>query len=149
MARTEDVHFLAVFGDRPPSHVEPERLQPSHQFDIAVRLRFVLAVDQLLQLDPDLVPRDIFSVLGRRSAHEEHPQRKDATMSLQPFIAYCPADGGHMNADFFSDLLHLQRLDKLGPAIKELFLVFDDCLSRFRQRASALLDRFDQPLSGH
>ena len=75
LARARDVHFLAVFGDRPTSHVEAERFQPPHQFDIAVWFRFVFAVDQFLKLDPNLVPRDIFAVLGRGSADKEHPQR--------------------------------------------------------------------------
>ena len=75
LARARDVHFLAVFGDRPTSHVEAERFQPPHQFDIAVWFRFVFAVDQFLKLDPNLVPRDIFTVFGLSLIHISEPTR--------------------------------------------------------------------------
>ena len=70
-------------------------------------------------------------------------------MGFKPFIADGSADGCHMNANFLGDLLHLQRLNKFRPPIEELFLMLDDRLSGSCQRAAALFNGFNQPLSGH
>ena len=71
-----------------------------------------------------------------------------AAGSLQPLVVNGPADRRHVHPDAVGDLLHLERLDRLGAFQQKPRLVIDDRLRGLEQGAAPLLDRIDQPLGG-
>ena len=111
-----------------------------------IGMLLVFVIDDFLQLQAHRVPGHFLAVGADGAAAEEPLQRKDAARRLDPLVVHRPADGGHVHAHLVGDLLHLQRLDELGPLAQELGLVIDDRLGHAGQRVAALLDRIDQPL---
>ena len=54
-----------------------------------------------------------------------------------------------MHTDLIGNLLHLQRLNRLGTLFQKLALIIDDGLRNFLQCRPPLLNRIDQPLRPH
>ena len=92
-------------------------------------------------------PGNVFAVVRFGSTHEKHSQRQNAAMSFDPFFVHSTTYRGNRHTDLVRNLFHLERLEKFSATIKKLFLMVDDFLGHSRQRASSLLNRFDQPLS--
>src|SRR5262249_53515958 len=72
---------------------------------------------------------------------------EDAARRLDPLVVDRAADGRYVDADLVGDLLHFERLDVIGAVVEKLRLVVDDRLRHAGERAPALLDGLDQPLS--
>ena len=59
-----DPHSFAILGHRPSRNRHPRFFQLVDQPLVAVGLRLVFLVDQLLKLQADGGPRDVFAVFG-------------------------------------------------------------------------------------
>ena len=100
LSRTGYVHRLAVLGHGAAGHLDPVRGQFGNQLLVTERMLFIFAVDDLLELQPNGVPRNLRSIGADRAAAEEPLQRKDATRRLDPFVVDGPTDRGHVDTHF-------------------------------------------------
>src|SRR4051812_26752521 len=147
LARAGNVHFLPVLGDGPAGDNEVLLLELFDQLVVREWVGFVFLINDLLQADADDVPGDVLAFIALGATDEEPLEREDAARRLNVLVIDGSAHGRHVHADFVRDLLHLEGLDELGAILKEFGLMIDDGLSDFGERAAALLDRFNKPLS--
>ncbi len=146
LTRTRNIHRFAILGNRAASDGQAVLGELRNELIVTERIVLVFGVDHFLQLDAHCIPGDLFAVGRDRATAKEPSQRKDATRGLNPFVVDRSAHGGDVNSDLVGDLLHLERLDELGPFVQELGLKIDNGLRYLGQRIATLLDRLDQPL---
>src|SRR6476661_1065852 len=98
-----------------------------------------------------LIPAFTASAAAPSPSADATPEPKkyfssNSPRSQQIFVRRHPADRRFMHADRLGDLPQRHRLHCRYPALEEALLSLDDLRHRFDDRASALVQRFDQPV---
>ena len=123
-----DTQSFAVLRYRPPCDGKARLAQRFDDFLVGERILLIFLANHFKKLLLDRVPRDFFAVSGGCTAAEEPLEREDSSRRLDVFVVYCATYSRHVHVDAVSDLLHLERFDRLWTFVEEVLLVLDDRL---------------------
>src|SRR5436305_7885497 len=144
LVRAGDAHVFAVFGNRPPGHLDALRLQDPCDLLVGQGTAGIFFLDEFFDAALQDQQRRSTAFRSLHAFAEEVAQLEYALRCVSVLTGHGTAYRRRMHADFFSHLLDHHRFQLIDTSFEKLLLAGNDRVADLGDGLLALLNILDE-----